>query len=201
MATAPRIRTMCEHGRHVYLCKDCGTGYCEHDRQRLQCRDCTPDSFCEHGRRSTQCKDCGGGYREHGRLRHTCKECGGASVCEHNRQRRACSLCEPEKVFKIYAGNRSKSSKREFTLTLDEFKALIIQPCLYCGESEQPRGIDRWKNEISYVLDNCRPCCRPCNWMKGSMDGAVFVEHLQRAAFHTISIEQSDLYAALAVGD
>ena len=54
-------RSLCEHGRQRYYCKDCGgNGICEHGRQRHQCKECGGSDICKHGRQRRHCKDCGG---------------------------------------------------------------------------------------------------------------------------------------------
>ncbi|KAG5181560.1 hypothetical protein JKP88DRAFT_354680 [Tribonema minus] len=79
----------CPHGRHRYICKDCGgKGICQHGRERRRCKDCGGAGVCEHGRRRRDCKDCGGaGICEHRRERRKCKHCGGAAgytgQCRH----------------------------------------------------------------------------------------------------------------------
>ena len=42
------------------------------------------------------------------------------------------------------------------------------QKCHYCGNAA-PNGIDRVNNEIGYKLDNCKPCCKHCNYVKGDL--------------------------------
>lgn len=155
---------------------------------------------CVHGVRLYNCVPCkGGGICQHGRVRGRCKDCpdrgrrrGNSCTCEHRRQRAQCSVCKPEVVFKQYA-REALRRKLEFALTLDEFKELVAPPCLYCGDNETPRGIDRWDNKIGYVFENCRPCCGTCNYMKGRMDGATWVDQCQRVSDHTRVVELSDL--------
>jgi hypothetical protein len=84
---------------------------------------------------------------EHGKTKSICKDCGGGSICEHDRVRSACSGCEPDQVFRMYAYKANERSLT-FRLTLDEFKKLIQQPCHYCGEYGEPRGIDRVDNRL-----------------------------------------------------
>jgi hypothetical protein len=132
----------------------------------------------------------------HGRRKVRCKECGGSEICEHGRRRNNCSLCRPELVFKMY-GHKAQNRKLEFTLTLNEFKSLVIQPCFFCGEHDKPGGVDRWDNTVGYVSENCRPCCSRCNHEKGKKDGATWVDNCQRVADHTRAVELSDLQAEL----
>ncbi|ACO64713.1 predicted protein [Micromonas commoda] len=67
----------CPHGRHRYLCVECGgIAVCEHDRERESCAECGGSGICTHGRRRSTCVDCGGkGICAHGRHRSRCQEC------------------------------------------------------------------------------------------------------------------------------
>jgi len=152
---------------------------------------------CEHKTRRTRCRDCGGGTQarqshrrcEHNRQHRFCKECKGSGICKHNK--RHCLICTPNGVFRQCI-HGAKRRGYDFVLTLDEFKSFASQPCFYCGQHDEPNGIDRWDNKIGYVLSNCRPCCITCNKMKLTMGGAAFVEHIQRAADYTQAVEQFD---------
>ena len=140
---------------------------------------------CKHNQYRTRCKECGGGsICEHKRRRYTCRECKGGRFCEHSRQCNTCSICKPSGAFKLYKYAATQKNQ-DFTLSLDDFKSLVIQPCVYCGEQEKPRGIDRWDNSIGYTLENSRPCCEICNYAKRMTRGDLFVEWLQRAANYT----------------
>jgi hypothetical protein len=70
----------------------------------------------------------------------------------------------------IYRANKKGFA---FTLTADEFTALCDSNCFYCGEPAT--GIDRYNNEIGYTLENSRPCCPTCNWMKGQQTYEAFI--------------------------
>lgn len=77
---------------------------------------------------------------------------------------------------------------REFNLTKEQTKILMISNCYYCGclpsQIENVRGtnepfiyngIDRKDNDIGYILNNCVTCCGECNWIKGSMSHERFI--------------------------
>ena len=52
---------ICEHGRRLTLCKECGGGsICEHGRRRPLCKECNGRQICEHGRVRSKCKECRG---------------------------------------------------------------------------------------------------------------------------------------------
>jgi hypothetical protein len=211
---------ICEHNKVRCRCKDCGgSQICEHQRARATCRECGGSQICEHGRQRRMCKECGGssicphgtqnryycrkckdegiggaGFCEHDRVRKTCRECGGTNFCQHTRDRRRCLVCRPETVYKQYERNAA-NTKRSFTLTFEQFITVVSLPCLYCGENNEQRGVDRWDNNVGYVFENCRPCCPPCNYFKGSKDGPTFVDHIRRMADHTRAVENADSYA------
>jgi hypothetical protein len=107
--------------------------------------------------------------------------------------------------------NSAAINSRDFLLSKDEFKKLTSDKCFYCGVDpvsvSTPRGqlkntgeyryngIDRVNNGVGYVLDNCVPCCKNCNWMKrvASADDFIaacykIVEHQN----HKKSAEMSD---------
>jgi hypothetical protein len=58
---------------------------------------------------------------------------------------------------------------RECTITKEELEAIITQPCAYCGESTERRGLDRKDNAIGHTPENVVSCCTPCNMIKGTM--------------------------------
>ena len=52
-------------------------------------------------------------------------------------------------------------------LTTAEVYALIVQPCIYCGTLESPRGLDRIDNAQPHIRTNVAPACAPCNFARG----------------------------------
>ena len=59
---------------------------------------------------------------------------------------------------------------RVFEITAEQFKEICSNDCYLCGkenmDSEHMNGIDRYDNTRGYVLDNCKSCCKECNFMK-----------------------------------
>lgn len=88
----------------------------------------------------------------------------------------------------------------EFVLTRDQFRALTVQNCSYCGvpPSQIARatssgrtngtytytGVDRVDNEIGYHPGNVVPCCMTCNYAKGKMAQSEFIAWVRRAYHH-----------------
>lgn len=84
--------------------------------------------------------------------------------------------------FTAYKGN-AKSKQRTWSLSLEQFKVIVTQPCLYCGDFDSDRhytGIDRVDNTRGYVLDNCVPCCKVCNYMKRNYTKKVFLNKIKQ---------------------
>lgn len=59
-------------------------------------------------------------------------------------------------------------------LTVEQFHKLTSQNCKYCSRPPMQvysnytyNGIDRLNPKRGYILDNCVPCCKECNWIKG----------------------------------
>lgn len=87
---------------------------------------------------------------------------------------------------------------RDFTITLEEFYSLTQKNCYYCNaipsnrsshtkgerENSSPRflysGIDRKRNELGYVLENCVACCTRCNFIKRNIPWDEWVDFLNR---------------------
>jgi len=183
----------CEHNKRRTRCRDChGGSFCEHNKRRYRCKKCGGSSICEHNKERSKCKECGGReICEHDKQRVQCKKCGGASICTHGKHGRRCSLCYPKKIFKVYVAGAERR-EYSFDLTLSDFIDITQQPCHYCGEKEEPRGIDRFDNAIGYTLGNSRSCCSICNRMKAAMGTGSFTEHVQRIAEHTAAVENAD---------
>lgn len=57
---------------------------------------------------------------------------------------------------------------RVFNITQEFLLTRILPfPCIYCGETEIPRGCDRINNAIGHTFENVVPCCFHCNIARG----------------------------------
>jgi len=73
----------------------------------------------------------------------------------------------------------------DWHLTDDEAKAMLVLPCVYCGHLDletRVNGIDRLDSSKGYKTENCRPCCKNCNYMKGTFDPKTFIAWAKRIA-------------------
>jgi len=92
----------------------------------------------------------------------------------------------------------AKKRKIPWNLSKEEWYKITQKPCFYCGDPHgnltkgryrkdgtrqadfKYNGIDRYNNELPYDLENCVPCCKRCNTMKGSLSHIEFLNHLIR---------------------
>jgi hypothetical protein len=77
----------------------------------------------------------------------------------------------------------AKTRKLSFDLSKHDFEKTIKTSCYYCG-IQPASGIDRYDSAVGYVLDNCVPCCRKCNWAKNAFSITDFSEWVRRIHKH-----------------
>ncbi len=82
-----------------------------------------------------------------------------------------------EAHFKMYFTNAVKRHL-SFELTIEEFIGIVKQACYYCGSIREGEvnGIDRFDSDKGYLLENCKPCCEECNYMKSSFHPLFLIE-------------------------
>jgi hypothetical protein len=67
----------------------------------------------------------------------------------------------------------------------DETKLeLWCSPCYLCGRSPA-LGIDRMDSAVGYTVENARPCCTDCNYMKKDLSLDDFAGHIGHIVRHT----------------
>jgi hypothetical protein len=62
---------------------------------------------------------------------------------------------------------------------------MLVSPCIYCKHVDlevRVNGIDRLDSGKSYSTENCRPCCKNCNYMKGTFDPRTFINWAKKIA-------------------
>lgn len=73
----------------------------------------------------------------------------------------------------------------EWHISDEEAKAMLVRSCVYCGHLDlevRVNGIDRLDSAKPYTLENCLPCCKDCNYMKGTYDPRTFIERAKKIA-------------------
>ena len=88
--------------------------------------------------------------------------------------------------------------QRDFLLSKEDFKKLTSSVCFYCNKkpsksfskdydryngSYKYNGIDRFNNDIGYILSNCVPCCKYCNYAKRNTDIKTFLDWIYRISY------------------
>ena len=89
----------------------------------------------------------------------------------------------------VMSGIKSSARHRgyEFKLSKEKMREIMKKPCIYCGVlpgtirtagkhngSYIYNGIDRIDNSKGYIVDNCVPCCKICNFAKKGMSYSDF---------------------------
>jgi len=111
---------------------------------------------------------------------------------ERNRHWRADNTEHSTKWYRTNVNTRldalkRAAEKRGITWNIGdaEAKAMLVLPCVYCGWLDlevRLNGIDRLDSAKSYDAENCRPCCKNCNYMKGTFDPKTFITWAKRIA-------------------
>ena len=105
------------------------------------------------------------------------------------RQRYRHSLSARYKKYQVGAKERNLI----FDLSMEEFKKITQQPCLYCGEFSgehngiKYNGVDRIDSSDGYTTLNCIPCCEMCNRMKSNYDMIFWLNHIKKIADRLMS--------------
>lgn len=115
--------------------------------------------------------------------------------CYRNDRIREACCPNPDQVafnllFLAYK-KRARLKKLEFGLDVDEFRNLTGSDCHYCGAPpaqemrNKPKtglyvynGVDKIDPNGNYTISNCVPCCKKCNYMKGTLSVAEFLSHV-----------------------
>ena len=112
-----------------------------------------------------------------------------------------CRICagfkkHPNKraAFKTILKN-AKTRSLPCSLTFPQWESLAEKPCFYCGalpsnkrhvyKTDAPfiySGMDRTDNNLGYSLENCVPCCAPCNSAKGKESQSSFIDRCKSVA-------------------
>lgn len=86
-------------------------------------------------------------------------------------------------AYRVYKSTAATKGK-EFPLSVEEFAAIVLLSCVYCGEDSKRIGIDRIDNTKGYIKENCAPCCKNCNYMKKNLTVQDFLAHIAKIYKH-----------------
>lgn len=92
------------------------------------------------------------------------------------------------------------SRNKTFELSKQDIYDIVTKNCHYCNATPYKKttinnrkwglestkehgafihnGIDRKDSNIGYILDNCIPCCKTCNFMKSILSYKEFLNHI-----------------------
>jgi hypothetical protein len=152
-------------------------------------------NYTKAGNAIWECKcDCGGtilvpsGHLSSGHVR----SCG----CTRSLEKGKASFNRLLHIYKKGARTRNK----EWSLSIDQFKALTKGSCHYCGQEPSMsimsengngeyiyNGIDRKDNKEGYTPENSVSCCNQCNKAKASLSYEAFMKWISRLTKHQIS--------------
>lgn len=78
----------------------------------------------------------------------------------------------------------SKKTKKEFSLSIEQFEKILDCSCNYCGTNKLI-SIDRIDSSKGYFMENCQSLCAVCNFMKSSYTEEVFFNHIKKVIKHS----------------
>jgi len=101
------------------------------------------------------------------------------------------------RIYRIGAEDRGLA----FNLTLEQFSTITSKNCFYCDTPPANSykrsnsnsgefiysGIDRVDNSVGYEINNCVPCCYPCNNRKRSVTKEIIEK-----AYHFLCAQKLD---------
>lgn len=110
-------------------------------------------------------------------------------------------------MYRLFNSYKSSAKKRniEFKLNKNQLYSLTNEDCYLCGQKPSCEcnytykgiensyiynGIDRKNPNIGYLYDNCRPCCKNCNYSKRDMDLKEFLEFIEKIKIHSDKIKE-----------
>ena len=99
-------------------------------------------------------------------------------------------------LFRSYQASAFKRNLL-FSVSFEQFKALVLLPCDYCGREKSRiirgtgyngtfacNGIDRIENTVGYTKTNCISCCWACNQAKHNLTTNEFLTWVEKVYAH-----------------
>jgi hypothetical protein len=78
--------------------------------------------------------------------------------------------------------NRALHKELDFLLSHNDYNNIVNNNCYMCGKENDEfhkNGIDRFDSNKGYILENTKPCCGECNYMKRDYEYNEFINKLQ----------------------
>lgn len=103
--------------------------------------------------------------------------------------KRRISCLQMQDIFERAPKNRFTRQRKKalhkgksWNLSLEEYSAMVILPCTFCGEVkfETGVGLDRLDNSKGYTVGNVQPACRACNLLRGLFPIDLFFEQVSK---------------------
>jgi hypothetical protein len=187
----------------VRICDD-GKRACKRETigNKLKCEECLEKSrradterYAERRENLSSCLACGkemGGLLEGIRgIVQQCSECYEKQRVVEDARERTRNYSEEKKTkldkYLVSYIQGAQSRNIAFELTKEVFNSLVNMSCYYCGTYNESEviGIDRLDSDKNYTVDNCVPCCKICNFMKGALTKYTFISQAHKIAEHT----------------
>jgi hypothetical protein len=112
-----------------------------------------------------------------------CKKCSNKQLSIRYKK-----FTDEENLISIKLKSFKDSAKKrgyDCLLTKEQVKNLIFQNCYYCNKEPlmfrrkypniKYNSIDRVDNDVGYLIENCVPCCRKCNMLKGALTEIMII--------------------------
>lgn len=95
----------------------------------------------------------------------------------------------------IHFGSYKRNAKKRglvFSLTKEQFIDITSGNCYFCSTPPSPmtrnhikgiylcNGIDRIDSFLGYTMENCKPCCSECNYLKGNRSNEEFISRVRK---------------------
>lgn len=112
--------------------------------------------------------------KRHKRFYHNHK----AEMAEKSAKYRSTQNGRARTLLCAYKKSDKKYNRGECTLTADWIiEHIFSQPCQYCGETDWTKlGCDRKDSSLPHIPENCVPCCKHCNKLKGTTPYDEFIK-------------------------
>lgn len=177
----PIVNFVNEKGRECSTCEKCRTKGKKYDvrpERRAAHNELQRENRYDIAWRAKQVEERPAEYRAHNNSVH--------SAWRAENSERSATWHRTNVNPRLDAIKRSATRREiEWHLNDDEAKKMLVMPCVYCAHLNlevRVNGIDRLDSSKGYTTENCRPCCKDCNYMKGTYDPLTFIERARLIA-------------------